>query len=612
MPPDNENSTQHPMADDDLPDWLREIRGASSESTSEPASTSPEMEPESDSDLPAWLHDVEADDAPSPQASVEESEDEEDDWLKILADEGIELDDLPEDRPEGAENMSLQDWLAATSEESPLADKARQEAKAVSQKPTSEAPEAVEPDDVVDDELPDWLRSGQPAEAETPAWLMDESMAEEDEEAPEEEEEPAAAASSLADDGMVVEDELPDWLRFDQPAEAEAETPAWLMDESMAEADEEAPEEEEEPVAAASSLADDGMVVEDELPDWLRSDQPAEAEAETPAWLMDESMADEGEEAPEEEEEPAAAAGSLADDGMVVEDELPDWLRFDQPAEAEAKTPAWLMDESTHDAIIEVEDEPAEAVTAADEALFETEDEEGALPDWLQGEELEPADLDDLSLEEEEMVDVDGLPDWLRDEAVVDESESEADISVPEWLAETPQAEPASAGFIAEEDEDDSAPDWLDTSSVEVDEVDEAAIEIDEAPIRGARVPGWLERLREGEGEAGPETETPPVSPVERQPETIVAASAEAGEAKLSVATATLESGDLDEALKIYQDLIESAHGLDQIIESLSSNLARFGSQVAIHEVLGDAYARNGQLNRALASYQMALKQLES
>jgi tetratricopeptide (TPR) repeat protein len=102
------------------------------------------------------------------------------------------------------------------------------------------------------------------------------------------------------------------------------------------------------------------------------------------------------------------------------------------------------------------------------------------------------------------------------------------------------------------------------------------------------------------------------VSPVERQPETIVAASAEAGEAKLSVATATLESGDLDEALKIYQDLIESAHGLDQIIESLSGNLARFGSQVAIHEVLGDAYARNGQLNRALASYQMALKQLES
>ena len=498
MPPDNENSTQHPMADDDLPDWLREIRGASSESTSEPAPTSPEMEPESDSDLPAWLHDVEADDAPSPQASVEESEDEEDDWLKILADEGIELDDLPEDRPEGAENMSLQDWLAATSEESPLADKARQEAKAVSQKPTSEAPEAVEPDDVVDDELPDWLRSGQPAEAETPAWLMDESMAEEDEEAP------------------------------------------------------------------------------------------------------------------EEEEEPAAAASSLADDGMVVEDELPDWLRFDQPAEAEAKTPAWLMDESTHDAIIEVEDEPAEAVTAADEALFETEDEEGALPDWLQGEELEPADLDDLSLEEEEMVDVDGLPDWLRDEAVVDESESEADISVPEWLAETPQAEPASAGFIAEEDEDDSAPDWLDTSPVEVDEVDEAAIEIDEAPVRGARVPGWLERLREGEGEAGPETKTPPVSPVERQPETIVAASAEAGEAKLSVATATLESGDLDEALKIYQDLIESAHGLDQIIESLSGNLARFGSQVAIHEVLGDAYARNGQLNRALASYQMALKQLES
>ena len=143
-------------------------------------------------------------------------------------------------------------------------------------------------------------------------------------------------------------------------------------------------------------------------------------------------------------------------------------------------------------------------------------------------------------------------------------------------------------------------------------------------------MPGWLEKLRSGEtdiisegqaedraAEESLEVESlsqPPVAEAAPQPEPEPVSEKpqdqESAAAKLSVATATLDAGDLEEALTIYQDLINESTLLDEIIDVLTNNLARYESVPVIYEVLGDAQMRNAQLTDALESYRSALEKL--
>ena len=800
MSVDQGNFNSQPMADDDLPDWLREIRGTTSQpeaqSTSEPAepaepaeSLEPPAVTEETSDLPTWLQEVEAEedeedvvgppaDLPAtPTASDSDEADDDwrqilaaegieldtlpedrpegaedmslqawlaatsedsplfgkpqpesrevlgtafeappepaseatpaapeatpaapeatpvedelgDDWLQILADEGIELDTLPEDRPEGAEDMSLQDWLAATSEESPLFGKSGTSATSPSFEP---AVTADDDDTSSADELPDWLREDQPTEAaaSTPSWLADEATSDAVETA-------AAGAEEIFDDGMVVEDELPDWLREDQPTEAAASTPSWLADEAASAEAAPAEPSSAEPSSAevdapaaveaeAGSAFDDGIVIEDELPDWLREDQPVEAEAASPSWLTDESVSAEPASAGPVPDEVEAAAEEVFDDGMVVEDELPDWLREDQPVEAAASTPSWLTDESVSDQ--SVSDEVAAPVEA--EAKVEAAFDDGIviedeLPDWLregqsmEGEAATPSWLADEATSDEAasagpaldevvapaeaaveaeatfddgIVIEDELPDWLREDQPV-----EGEAAAPAWLTDETIHDQVNMGdepleTSAEEDIDwlqeaetvdaavpmvddgsvdlDDLPDWLseeDPAATEADMSDwlhdsqetvsseisqpetETPAELpDSRPEAGEAVPSWLEKLREDDDQAGQ-----PVDLAQEgvQPQPVLADTAETAAAKLAVAKATLAEGDLEEALKIYQDLIGQSQFLSDIITVLTEKLTTFGHNPAIYELLGDAQAQNGQLNQALEAYKQALANL--
>jgi tetratricopeptide (TPR) repeat protein len=80
--------------------------------------------------------------------------------------------------------------------------------------------------------------------------------------------------------------------------------------------------------------------------------------------------------------------------------------------------------------------------------------------------------------------------------------------------------------------------------------------------------------------------------------------------AKLSVARATLNAGELDDALEIYRDLLEEPAAVSEIIASLTDVLDQYQDQPAVYELLGDAQMRDGQLNRALDAYRAALEKM--
>ena len=390
MSGDQQNFNAQPPADDDLPDWLHEIRGTSSQPKAQSAVESSEMPLEEE--MAASAVDL------PPAPAVSDSNETDDDWQKILAAEGIELDGLSEDRPEGAEDMTIQDWLAATSEESPLFGKqwtaeapgagpettetaasevASEPAFEVASEPASEsvseptssggeadddwqkilAAEGIEldglseerPEGAEDMTIQDWLAAtseesplfGKQWTAEAPslepaiaADADDISLTGSDDEAEaaleaaldaaletaREAEPSAEAVAALADD-IVIEDELPDWLREDQLAEAGEATASVPTIESGPAEDEFA-----EAAFANERVADDG------LSDRLPEDQPVEAAIAPPLGSPEESGPAEVE-AGLEVETTTEVETVFADDARV-EDPLPDWLHRDLPAPA--------------------------------------------------------------------------------------------------------------------------------------------------------------------------------------------------------------------------------------------------------------------------------------
>ena len=408
---------------------------------------------------------------------------------------------------------------------------------------------------VLEDELPDWLRDdsvGEEEESASLSWLADETTYEEAEaeveaEAVQPEPEPVIAQ----DDGLVLEDELPDWLRDDSVGEEEESASlSWLADETTyeeaeaeAEVEAEAVQPEPEPVVAQ----DDGLVLEDELPDWLRDDSVGEEEESASlSWLADETTYEEAEaeveveaEAVQPEPEPVVAQ----DDGLVLEDELPDWLRDDSVGEEEESASlSWLADETTYEeaeAEAEVEAEAVqpepEPVVAQDDGLV-LEDE---LPDWLTDTANEDESfMVEADLEFDEVADEGALPNWLQDEVASDE------LAIDEPVSMTV----------------DEVPDWLDTVDIDEKALPTQAVDEEGSQVHQIRV--------------------------------------------------ALNQNNLEEALSIGQSLIQSELFLDQIIDVFKSRLATNPDDSAVYEVVGDAQMQAGYLNQALSSYKKALEKI--
>lgn len=617
MSVEQENPNPSSSQGDELPDWLKEIRGEAPASDKKAAPVEPETPPDSVAEieeLPPWLQDVPqeievADAAPVETDAIETVADAEEGltdgsamWQQILAEEGLSLDDVPDDRPEGAQDMSVADYMEATADAS--AKRLAQAEKQPLNPAQPEEPVTASVDDGlnVNDELPDWLKDDAVAETkmETEAWLTDESVAVEASVQPSEsvstdadeivdvepsvpewlQTETTEPAATVEDDGMVISDELPDWLKDETVAEANAEpeTPSWMSDESIITS--------AEAVRAASAAPAEPVAEETEdanLPDWLRKDAEIEPEmeAEAPAWLVDETPSEEivadVDEFVTALEEPEPQV-----DETLAEADLPDWLQEDADADEglEAETPAWLADETVAD--VEETVESVSDVDVTDEGFVVEEE----LPDWLKAE----VDMDD-----------DETAEWLV-EASAEEPETDladtdeflSDVDLPDWLQEGEEmwaetvdetAESASATTAAIDAE---APEWLAEETVTDDDT---------------HVPAEVVEAVEPVTSEVAVAETPV-----KEPDAPVAVDTEPD--AFAIAQKALEVGQLNEALDTFNPLIAESTNLDEIVAALSEHLNVFSDNPSIYEALGDAQSRLGQLNQAFQSYKTALQKL--
>lgn len=486
---------------DDLPDWLQdeESDNNSGKAEIEPPTDGPPPDwmrvatSGSDTSLkeentPDWLKDIKAGKGKAKENDVNNSEpsaatpssqdsssDELSDWERLLAEEGIDLSTVSEDRPQGAEGMSARDWLIASSDDEmirkrvggePMAEPRAEKAPPPQPEPEPE-PVPVEHDKmVVEEDLPDWLRDEVPVEEVFAAA-----------------EEPRRPPAAEEEEGLVVEAELPDWL---QEFSEEDETPEEPV---LAQAEPARPGTA--PLAGPPAAHDeDKMVVEEDLPEWLR--EVADEVAAEPALaenLSDKSM----------------AGLPISDFGPTDDEDLPDWLR-----EAAAEEPE--VEELVEALEIEPEEAPVPAVSWGDSMVVE----EG-LPDWLREVE-EEAERDELAIEQvpqapspEEVEPVAAgadMPDWLRE---AEEEGGEAGELLFEYEAAGEAAAPiAGIDFEAEE----GLPGWL-REAQEGQVEAEAPVEAEKQPIPEDQLvveeelPDWLREVEE-EKEAGPEAEELP------------------------------------------------------------------------------------------------------
>jgi tetratricopeptide (TPR) repeat protein len=79
---------------------------------------------------------------------------------------------------------------------------------------------------------------------------------------------------------------------------------------------------------------------------------------------------------------------------------------------------------------------------------------------------------------------------------------------------------------------------------------------------------------------------------------------------QLESARSALEVGDYDDALDRYNALLNSGQGLSLLISDLETASTRYTNNAPLRRLLGDAYMRNGQLQKAIDTYRQALDQL--
>src|SRR5690606_12473139 len=75
----------------------------------------------------------------------------------------------------------------------------------------------------------------------------------------------------------------------------------------------------------------------------------------------------------------------------------------------------------------------------------------------------------------------------------------------------------------------------------------------------------------------------------------------------LEKANRYLESGNLEESIAIFDELIDGSFELDQIIYNIQNALDHhFPIDINLWQALGDAYLKNNQLQNALDAYSKA------
>ena len=449
----------------------------------------------------------------------------------------------------------------------------------------------------------------------------------------------------------------------------EDEEDEWLPELDVVDED-----EEDETIIESAAPEDALISLEDDPEAWLEQMLSGEMEvemepppikpSEDAVFVTDDAQVTELE--PDEPEEIVAQASlDLEAEDEAEEAELDlDFGDMDMEGDAEA----WLEQLLSDDSVMDVEMEPP-PIKPSEDAVYvtdaQTAEEETAVAD-------ETEEAESLSIRLENLTnDIDGediianVPDdpdeamaWLEQLAAqqgasLDElpsiSESDDKVDLPEWLPDEwsgeggepdleflNELEETAASFTGQLDEnvvnveddvdiDSELPDWLGDES-------------------GRRVPGqtdWLRALPDvdvdtwlsAEEEAtmsgttddiilpdtGPITAPRQTGPTEEELveddlfEPVLEPSTGAysvNEAKLDSAQQALGENRVGEAITQFKELVAEGTGMMTIIAELEQAVEAHPEASALFQVLGDAYMRNGQLQKALASYRSALDQM--
>jgi tetratricopeptide (TPR) repeat protein len=78
-------------------------------------------------------------------------------------------------------------------------------------------------------------------------------------------------------------------------------------------------------------------------------------------------------------------------------------------------------------------------------------------------------------------------------------------------------------------------------------------------------------------------------------------------QARIELARALWRTGDVEEAVEHYVRLIRANELLDKVIEDLESYAERDPKDPRSLQTLGDAYMKEGELDKALAAYKRAM-----
>jgi tetratricopeptide (TPR) repeat protein len=428
-----------------------------------------------------------------------------------------------------------------------------------------------------------------------------------------------------------------------------------------------APEMDETPLIGshgeeAAPMSDHTRPEEDfEIPDWLKG-VGYEPPAAEPAAIED-APATQAVEQPSDwlsaEHQDVAATPTLTETPRVKVErsDLSDWLREapshhglpDRPAEEPALFEEPAAVEQPPQEVSEVVVWPAEGtepVTVVPPAPVEPADAE--TPAWLR--ELQEAETSGQRAEPIER-DAAETPEWLRrlrediakemhpqpvgeldqgpavvsavnvgEESLMDE-ESMPSVAAPlheEALAARPdetKPEPVGGEAVLSGPEE--------TVAVEQPPTEEAPAEIilgqSQPPAVALQVEDALGATpAEAEASASPVEVTVPPEPI--QAEAPPAGLVEAWEPseglpkdaaeRLSIARTALEAGSWPQALSVYASLVSSADLLDAAISDLEEGIRDHPDDYLGHQVVGDAYMKDGRLSDALRAYRTALTKL--
>ncbi len=467
------STAQTPSATEDMPDWLRDLRPASS----------------AEDALPDWLDELGVEEQPASESTALSTGDDALDWLSQLGattpEQPVDQGAVPEIETQPMEEIP--EWLRNLEAEPAPPETPTAGTTSEPQKPVTDwlsalrqaTPEIEAEQAQAEDEIPEWLREESGAAPQAIGGLQAY-----DQEAPGWPHEAGAVAGQPA---ASTEEEIPEWLRATQAASESTEPqpsaqpeegmPDWLKGLGVTAAGAAAVGsfEEEQPQEPAAS--------EQPPADWLSALRLATPE-------MEAEQASEEEE-PEWQREESGAAPQAIGGVQSYDQEIPDWLR-----EAGVILPAASAagEEETFGSL----SEPQATAEAAEAQPLATPEEEG-IPDWLKGLGVAAAGAAAIGAFTEEQPPKEAEPqkaatDWLttlRRATPEMEAEQGSEEAEPEWLREESGAAPQAIG--GQQAYDQEVPDWLREESGVASEAAQPPVAAGAEEEEG--VPDWLKGL---------------------------------------------------------------------------------------------------------------------